>query len=194
MQGSLVDQEDSLTTSSGIQLTFKRKAKKLEPEQVTPAQWISANSRIFDLLAPSFSSNEKAQYHEFTRQIGDLLQVYTEPSVMALDFEHRMHVTATGRRWDDISLHLERFHLRFKCPIASANAQSNGQAGNSSQSVQTVSKPVSKRSNRPCYAYNTKAGCPYPDSCKYKHKCSERGCGEKQPKYEHEKFRAPASQ
>jgi hypothetical protein len=190
VQGTLADQEDSLTTSNGVQLTFKRKAKKLDPEEVSTAQWISANSRIFDLLEPSFSVDDKAQYNEYTRQIGDLLQVYTVPSVMCLDHEHRMHVTATGRRWDEVSLHLERFHLRFNCPVAAANAMSNGQTGVAIS--QSVSKPVSKRSNRPCYAYNTKAGCPYPDSCKYKHKCSERGCGEKHPKHEHEKFRGPA--
>jgi hypothetical protein len=74
----------------------KAKKKRVEPHDVSTAQWISTNSRIYEILSGSMSSKQRASYREFTRQIGDLLQVYSEQSVMVLDHEHRRQKNARG--------------------------------------------------------------------------------------------------
>jgi hypothetical protein len=103
--------EDKLLTSSGVNISFKSAAKKVEVEDVTTAQWLSANLRIFDILSVSMSSQEVAEYDEYTKQIGDLLQVYSESSVMQFDDEHRWMVNLTNPSWIDVSAHLERIFL-----------------------------------------------------------------------------------
>ena len=176
IQGSTSDDEDALMTTSGSNIVFKTKSKgKIDVNDVTAGQWITANSRIFDLLSSSMSKRQQAEYQEYTRQFGDLLQCYSEPSCMLLDQEHRKHVFATGRAWDEVSAHLERLYLRLK--------------SGSSHEIASP-KSVKKKTNHVCYAYNTRAGCKRGESCKYKHKCSEKRCHEAHPKYDHESFRA----
>jgi hypothetical protein len=192
LTGVPVSLEDELLTSSGVNITFKSTAKKVEIEDVTPGMWISANSRILDLLSSAMSNVEVAEYHEYTRQVGDLLQVYTESSVMLFDDEHRRMVHATNRSWIDVYSHLERIFLKFKSnPVPSPKASSSGASG-SSKPVER-SKTVSKRSNNPCFAFNAKSGCKVAESsCSYKHVCSYRAesgmCRESHPKHEHIKF------
>jgi hypothetical protein len=176
IQGSTSDDEDALMTTSGSNIVFKTKSKgKIDVADVTAGQWITANSRIFDLLSNSLSRRQQAEYHEYTRQFGDLLQCYSESTCMLLDQEHRKHVFATGRAWDEVSAHLERLYLRLK-------------SGSSYDSAGT--KVSKKKSNHVCYAFNTRAGCKRGESCKYKHKCSEKGCHESHPKFDHESFRS----
>jgi hypothetical protein len=177
-EATVSDDEEILTTSSGTQLSLKTKPKRLEPKDVTLPMWISANSRICDVLSPGFSSIELQQYNEFTRQIGDLLQLYSVSSVMVLDHEHRRHVAATGRAWDDISHHLEKIHLRSASLVTASPV-----------SVAVKSK---KKSSHVCRAFNTRQGCKNGDDCTYRHVCSEKNCTGKHPKHEHDKFQKTA--
>ena len=136
------------------------------------------------------SSSQNAAYNEYTRMVGDLYQLYTEPSVMLLDDEHRRLVALSGHSWADISLHLERLHLKLKSGgSVSATTVSRG-------SVSPVSTKSSiRKSNNPCYGYNSRAGCKNPDTCRYKHVCSDRvegvTCRGAHPKYDHAKFQVP---
>jgi hypothetical protein len=52
------DDEETLLTTSGRQLTLKSKTKKIEPKDVTAAQWIGANARILSLLKPGLTKSE----------------------------------------------------------------------------------------------------------------------------------------
>jgi hypothetical protein len=182
--GPRVFLEDKLLTSSGVNITFKSAAKKVEVEDVTTAQWLSANLRIFDILSMSMSSTEVAEYHEYTKQIGDLLQVYTESSVMQFDDEHRRMVKLSDRSWIDISAHLERIFLKVKTNYSPSSSGASSKA-----------KVAKKKSGNPCFGFNSKAGCKIPDSCGYKHVCSARiesgTCRENHPKWEHGKFHPP---
>jgi hypothetical protein len=178
------EEEDTLVTTGGVKLSFKSKPKRVEPHNVTPGQWISANSRIYDLLSPTLSVVQRAAYQEYTRQVGDLLQVYSQQSVMCMDHEHRRHVSATGRSWDEVSGHIERLYLRVKGYVSIP-----GPSTSTVQNDQTATKKA-KRSSKPCFAFNSRAGCKHGDACHYKHKCSERGCGEAHPKHEHKLFRS----
>ena len=188
LDGCLSEDEESLVMTGGSQLTIKQKIKKVEPKNVSVGQWISANSRILDILSDSMSVEQIACYHEYTRNVGDLLQLYTVSSVMLLDHAHRKHVHATGRAWDNVSRHLDKMFLRLKVGSGSIDEVS------ASVSTPSVSKPEAiRKSTRPCFAYNSKAGCKYGSECRYKHKCSERGCGKDHPKWDHERFRSPAT-
>ena len=191
--GFVPDEEDTVTSNSGVVLSFKAKPKHVEPKDVTIAQWITANARIFDILSLSMSETQKAEYSEYVKQVGDLLQIYTESSVMSLDCEHRKHVTATNRAWDCISLHLERYYLRLQNVVYVQDSLSNVTAKPDQAISGSSPSTVPKKSNRHCFAYNSKAGCRHRDNCQYKHRCSERGCGEKHPKHEHELFRSNAT-
>lgn len=181
--GTVDEYEDSLITSGGVKLTFKTKAKKLDPSDVTAAMWISANSRIYEILAVNMSAEQCSEYHEYTRQVGDLLQAYTESSVMVLDHEHRKHVAASGRAWDNISPHLERFHLKVR------SSMSENSDVKASHKAQGFAGQTMRKSNRPCFSYNSKAGCKFGEACRFKHKCSERGCGGNHSKLDHDRFR-----
>jgi hypothetical protein len=180
------DDDDCLITKGGVQLTVKKNLKKLDCENVSVPQWISANSRIFEILALDMSNKQQRQYHDYTRQIGDLFELYSAPSVLVVDNEHRRQVTKTRRTWNHISSHLERLYLRVK----------SGQKSSNSMVSKTDSKTDSKtaKSSRYCFAFNTRSGCKHGDDCRYKHACSVKGCGEKHPKWDHERFRSPAQQ
>jgi hypothetical protein len=168
-QGSHTEDEEVLVTTTGGKLTFKSAVhKKVEVQNVSVGQWIAANSRIFDILSPSMSFNQVLCYNEYVKQIGDLLDLYTTPSVMVLDEEHRRWINFTGRPWDEISLHLERLHLKIKNPQATPVVSVAG-------SVPVVSKK--KKSNNLCFGYNSKPGCTNGDGCGYKHVCSYRTAG-----------------
>jgi len=190
-QGSITDNEEVLVSTASGKLTFKSAVyKKVEIHNVTVGQWISANSRIFDLLSPTMSYSQIVAYSEYTKQIGDLLDLYSTASVMLLDDEHRRLVNFSGRPWDDISLHLERLHLKAKLP--------NSIPSNVANSVTSVStgKKAAKKSNNPCYGFNSKAGCQNGENCAFKHVCSYRVsgvlCREKHAKFEHLQFQTPA--
>jgi hypothetical protein len=179
----LSDDEETLLTTTGRQLTFKSKNKKLEPKEVSAAQWIGANSRILDVLYPTLSKAEISDYNDYTRQIGDLLQLYTEPSVMSLDHSHRKAVAMFNRRWNDVSNHTERFYLRVK----------PSQKADRSDSVKGTKPKGRSKFQHVCVKYNTSEGCTYGDQCRFRHKCNEKGCHDTRPKHTHEHFRAAGS-
>ena len=183
--GPPLEDEETLVTTSGTKLVLsKSTSKKIEVQNVTVPQWISANSRIYDLLTPTMSRLEMASYNEYVRVVGDLLQIYTVSSIMCMDEEHRRLVNATGRSWCDVSLHLERMFLKIKAVVPETVAQP---VQNSS-----AKSTVAKKSSNLCFAYNNRGGCRNGDSCKYKHLCSNKEgsvfCKGKHPKWDHERF------
>jgi hypothetical protein len=188
VDSSINDQEDILLTTSSGKLTFNTGvSKKIEVKDVKIGQWIGANSRIFDVLESSLSRYEIMAYKEYTRQVGDLFQLYTEPSVMQLDNEHRRLVNKTGHTWSEILLHLERLFLKIKHTDQGVV-----------QSAQNDKFKGAKKSGNACFAFNTKSGCKRGDTCHYKHVCSaqlgDKICREQHSKCDHDKFHPPAQQ
>ena len=178
----LSDDEETLLTTTGRQLTFKSKSnKKLEPKEVSVAQWIGANSRILEILTPTLTKSELADYNDYTRQVGDLLQLYTEPSVMSLDHAHRRAVSLFNRRWNDVSNHNERFYLRVK-------SSQKSDRSDKSDSGRTSRTRTRSKFQHVCVKYNTAEGCTYGAECRFRHKCNEKGCHDTRPKHTHEHF------
>jgi hypothetical protein len=100
-----------LLTSKGPSFKLQGRAKKPEAKDVSVAQWVTANISILEQLVPSFSSQELRDYLSYTKQIGDLLQIYTTEAIFTLDNEHREDVCFGNRKWCDISVHMDRFYL-----------------------------------------------------------------------------------
>jgi hypothetical protein len=176
----LSDDEETLLTTTGRQLVFKStKSKKIEPKDVSPAQWIGANSRILDVLSPTLTKAELAEYNDYTRQIWDLLQLYTDASVMSLDHAHRKSVAMFDRHWNDVSNHCERFYLRIR----------PSQKSEKTEMVKGGKSKVRSRFQHVCVKYNSVEGCTYGDQCRFRHKCNEKGCSDTRPKHTHEHFR-----
>jgi hypothetical protein len=191
VEGTPKEDEGVFLSTAGGKLTFKAAGpKKIEVQNVCFGQWIGANSRIHEILYPSLSPSQNAAYNEYTRMVGDLYQLYTEPSVILLDDEHRRLVALSGRSWADISLHLERLHLKIKPSGSVVSTSANQGAGASVPSKSSV-----RKSNNPCYGYNSRAGCKNPETCRYKHVCSDRiegvTCRGAHPKFDHAKFQLP---
>jgi hypothetical protein len=188
--GISYDQEDiELLTSKGPSFKLQGRTKKVEAKDVSVAQWVSANIAILEQLMPSLSAQELRDYLSYTRQIGDLLQIYTTEAIFTLDNEHRKEVCLGVRRWSDISVHMDRFYLSH-----SLLKTSGGNMGNANTAGTSSGKSKKNRFNHPCVRFNSREGCDN-QACKFQSICSIRGCRGSHPKHEHpvagQDFRKP---
>jgi hypothetical protein len=87
------DTDEIIHSGKGINLVIQN-AKKVAPEKLTVEQWVGANSRILDKLITSgrLSAGQLSDYLDYTRKIGDLLQLCVPSSVFLLDHNHRLEV------------------------------------------------------------------------------------------------------
>jgi hypothetical protein len=173
------DEEDSFVTTKGKTFSLQQK-KKPAAGEVTVAQWITANVTILELLIPTFSAQQIADYLKYTQIVRDLLQLYTPQSVFCYDNAHRKEVCRMGKRWNEVSIHQQTMFLS-KIRNMGSNAGVDGGR----------SKSRRNRFTTPCAKYNLKEGCAYKNQCRFPHVCSEKGCGGTHPAFEHnESFRS----
>jgi hypothetical protein len=87
------DTDEIIHSGRGVNLVIQN-AKKVAPEKLTVGQWVGANSRILDKLITSgrLSASQLSGYLDYTRKIGDLLQLCVPSSVFLLDHNHRLEV------------------------------------------------------------------------------------------------------
>ena len=123
-------------------------------EDVSPAQWISANVRILQqLIKEGLDVAGILSYLRYTAKIGDYLQMSDQSSVMLLDHEHRRQVHQEGRDWDNIDGDKVYFHL--KAPTSKPHARSF-------VSTDEKGRPICKRFNK---------GICFSSFCRYAHIC-----------------------
>ena len=158
--------EQVLSEQDGQAIIAKTGPKKLKLESISPAQWISANSRIMaELLRQGkLQHHQIPMYLSYTAKIGDLALRYTWQSVLLYDNEYRHLQAKLQFDWGRDAPHLATTRLRDRTPASTASAK-------------PTKKPV-------CKNYNSK-GCTYGASCSYRHICSEPGCGKSHPKTKH---------
>jgi hypothetical protein len=173
------DEDIELLTSKGPSVKLQGKSKKPDVKNVTIAQWVSANITILELLMPTFSAQELKDYLSYTKQIGDLMQIYTSEAILTYDNEHRRDVCRGNRRWCEVSQHMVTFYLSQSCLRNVGGHASSVSAGNSSGG-----KKSKGRFNHPCTRFNTREGCSN-ENCKFQPICSVKGCRGPHPKYEH---------
>ena len=111
------DNDEVVHSGKGLNLVLQSNLNRVKPEKLTAGQWISANARIMNKLitSGSLTTSSLTDYLEYTRKLGDLLQLYMASSVFLLDHHHRVEVHESGiRRWSDIDCTLENAHLKRK--------------------------------------------------------------------------------
>jgi hypothetical protein len=176
----VLEDDDELVTKTGLSFKLQGRTKKVEVGDVTIPQWMSANICIFEILIPSMTVREIKDYLNYTKQVGDLLQVYTSSTVFQLDHEHRQEVANDEHRWSEVSAHLERYYLdRLRGSGGNAGDDGKNTSGSSGSS-----KSSKRRFNHPCARYNSKEGCDNV-SCKFMPVCSIKGCRGSHPKHLH---------
>lgn len=123
------------------------KVKRIE--EVSPAQYMSANARILHkmIVEDATDTQDILKYLKYTAKVGDYLQTSDTSSVMLLDYEHRRQVGEEDREWDNIDSDKVYFHLK-----------------NRDQNRPQQQKPI-------CIRYN-KGGCTLAH-CKYAHICMQ---------------------
>ena len=178
------DLEDDFVSRQGRTFSLQSKAKRVTLKEITVAQWITANNRIGEILGLSFSPQETADYNRYTRQVGDLFQIYAIECVLKLDNAHRKDMFAYGGRWHDVDNHLERFFLQ-KMAKRESPLPTDSSVSPTVSSPGDGKKNLRKRWSHVCAKFNTKEGCSYKDHCRFPHLCGEKGCYGAHPSHEH---------
>ena len=136
-------------------------------EEVTTAQWISANAKILlKLMADGVDRDEIQRYLRYTVKVGDYLQMAETSSVMLLDNEHRRQVYEENRQWDNIDSDKVYFHLKTHSFFKSKGKQ----------------PATDDRGKQICLRFN-KGHC-YMTYCKYSHVCLL--CKGDHPRHQHQ--------
>ncbi len=175
-QGSFDGLEREVCTQGEAQLVLRQVRQKPLPEQVSVAQYLSANARLMAKMITDGQLKSQADilsYLEYTANIGDFAQVCEVPSVMIYDKEFRKKQARIGQKWNDDDIHLATYYLnrRRRTDVASAPSPRS-------------SKPprlLDRRGNEICRSYNG-TGC-YREVCKFSHVCSV--CKENHPRSSH---------
>lgn len=151
----------------GQSIVLKSASRKVKLDNISPAQWISANARILaELLhVGKLQATQVPNYLAYTAKVGDLALRYSWSSVLHYDYEYRFLQAQYQFEWSKDVPHLATTRLRERL---------NGSTPSSAKSQ--TKKPV-------CRNFNTK-GCSF-TNCSYRHVCSEPGCGKAHSKVNH---------
>jgi hypothetical protein len=168
------DKDEVLHSGKGINLVLQVSNKRVTPDKLSAGQWIGANSRILDKLITSgrLSASQLADYLDYSRKIGDLLQQYTTSSVFMLDHVHRLEVhDKPSKQWSDIDATLQSAHLKKKDEFNNSQAANRFSSGSARDSRDNRGRGYQNRHvGSPCFAYNSPEGCRYTkDKCRYDH-------------------------
>ena len=171
--------EREVCNQGGAQLILRQSRIKPLPEQVTLAQFISANARIMARLVKEGRLKGEADlldYLEYTADVGDYAQVCDIGTVMLYDNEYRKKQSRKDRKWGEDDIHLSTFYLqrrrKLDAPAASTSSQSR---------TNKAPKQFDRRGVEICKSYNG-WGC-HRDTCRFSHVCSI--CKEGHPKSFH---------
>jgi len=153
---------------------------RVKTENVTIAQWVSANMRILSLLL-SRGDDILHDYVKYTEEIGELFQIYSTPSVMMYDYRYREKQAAEQFRWGTPDVHLVNFYLRTNVPSATTSRR----PPTAPSSLQSSSQlPRDNKGQLLCRDYQQKSGCNR-KFCKFSHVCGVDGCRRNHPEYLH---------
>ncbi len=161
-----------------------RTRRKPALDQVSLAQWVSANCRILLRLIEHDQAPLTAikDYLEYSAEVGDLCQTYTTSSVMLLDNAHRIRQHQQKTPWNDSDRHSRDFYLEKKITVSNANKQTN----NIMPKASMKRRPVDSQGRNICLGYNNQqTGCTHPN-CNYQHVCAAAGCGGPHPQHQHD--------
>ena len=167
--------DEVIHSSKGMNLVLQSDIKRVAPEKLTAGQWISANARILNKLVTDgkLSATQLKDYLEYTRKVGDLMQLFVVGSVCLLDHHHRLmlHDGDGTRRWYEIDSTLEIAHLKKRDDaVHNSNTLYKPAGVGSGAAHNNAGQPGRRRRLGPCWAFNSAEGCPYSrERCRYEH-------------------------
>ena len=176
--------EDEIELGPGVFIKVGQGGKR-KLENVSPAQWTVANSKILAEIIASVDDVEVGllrnilnDYLSYTVKIGELATRFTWASVMYYDDDYRRRQAELSFRWGADSLHLSTIALKER------EARSNGNGNSNANGKQYKAKRDNATPSRHCGYYNYGKDCPY-DNCKFLHSCET--CGKNHKKVDHDK-------
>lgn len=183
-------EEQIVSEQGNSQFILRSAAKKPKLHNVTVEEWCLANTRIMDILINT-TPDVLRDYLSYTMKVCELFKCYERTSVLQYDREYRHTQARHSFRWGTDAPHLHTLHLRLKQTTALTGTS---RASNHSQQQRSRRPAQSSESHQPiCYQFNSKDGCTYGSSCKYKHACSEPGCNDLHSRASHHTQSAPAT-
>ena len=96
--------EEEVALGGGVTLKLNPKPKV---DKVSPAMWITANSRIMvQMIDESKTNSDVRAYLQYTETVGELVAHYTWKSVLLSDEEYRQWQAKQGFHWGTDAPHL----------------------------------------------------------------------------------------
>ena len=170
--------DEEIDIGEGLIFRLKSGTARLKVENVSPTQWIVANSNILgEILSSECRGMDSghmamfvADYSSYSAKIGELGCRFTWSSVMLYDDEYRELQAVHGFRWGSDAGHLTTVILRER------EVKKTG--SNNSHSQSRISK--SSGEDRTCGFYNSGGHCKFEPNCRFAHVCEL--CGKNHPK------------
>ena len=178
-----VVEEQVVSEQGEAQFIYRNAPRKPKLQTISVEEWCLANTRIMDILLTTNQLNELTlkDYMCYTMKVCELFKCYQRPSVLQYDREYRHLQARHNFRWGTDCPHLHTLHLRLK-PLGSMTTA--GPAGRN-QGQKRHGQNVPGR-DQICFQYNSRQGCSYGESCRFKHGCSEPGCTASHSKVDHQ--------
>ena len=162
-------------------------ASRLRLDNLTPAQWVAANSNILWDIIDKEGPNIDVQmlvgdYMSYTTKIGEMATRYTWRSIFRYDDEYRFKQFLYGYRWGSDSAHLATITLEERQKKQQwSNASGTQKPGSGTPKFGGKTKTGDADSNNKttpaaavCYNFNDGREC-RSHPCRFKHACSQCG-------------------
>jgi hypothetical protein len=178
-------EEKVLNESSGTQLIMKTAARRPKLENISVEEWCLANMRIMNLIVSNggYDPSLIKDYMSYTIKICELYKTCYNVSVLQYDREYRYMQSVYKFRWGTDTPHL--FHVHLLRKTDRQQRDSGRQNYNTSGFGRGNSAGALGNSQETCRLYNSRGGCRFGSSCKFKHVCNAQGCTQKHPRYIH---------
>jgi len=192
------DFEEVISSKEGVEIVIRSQekgAKKVHLSSVSVTQWNIANTSIlYQLMVDgTLALTSISDYLAYTIKVLELSYHHEWSSVLSYDREYRSKQAAYGFRWGTDPPHLgasilipRSFH-KFTNDKSFSDKGSFSDKRTSKLPSQRARKLTTRKGEEICLAFNSKGGCRWGSACRYLHVCSEKGCEERHPQFDHPK-------
>lgn len=183
------ESEEVISCKDDVEMVLRNTSRKpkIALSNVTVSQWNVANYSILYqlLLDGSLSQDQIPDYLAYSIKTLEFLTIYEWQSILLYDREYRKKQATYSFRWGLDPSHMIRATLIPKHSLLKKGIGQQQKTKNVSS--KTARGPYVPKESEICLSFNSRAGCRWGDVCKYQHVCSESGCGQNHPRYQHQK-------
>lgn len=158
--------DEEVNLMEGVTLKVNSRIKL---DKVSPAMWITANSRILQSYMQQSATFDTTGYLRYTEMVGELAARYTWQSVLLYDDEYRQRQAKFLFAWGTETPHLSTVMLRDRV-TASLPTKKTGYTHR--RQVNHATTP-----REPCRQFN-RGMCMYGITCQFDHACTICGSRE----------------